>query len=123
MNFVRLLPVVLSLLLLAAHFSRNGLGVAAIGALLLPLLLFVRRAWVARLMQAVLVLGGLEWIRSLAYYAMARHEAGQPWMRLAVILGAVAAVTAASALVFRSSALRERYRLSERTATFERSVS
>jgi hypothetical protein len=34
---------------------------------------------------------------------------GEPWTRMAIILGVVAVITAASALVFRSRALRERY--------------
>jgi hypothetical protein len=36
---------------------------------------------------------------------------GQPWLRLALILGVVAALTLAAALVFRSRALRQRFRL------------
>ena len=38
-----------------------------------------------------------------------RLALGQPWQRMALILCAVAAFTAASALVFRSAALRARY--------------
>jgi hypothetical protein len=36
---------------------------------------------------------------------------GQPWVRLVVILGTVALLTAASALVFRNPRLKARYRL------------
>ena len=48
---------------------------------------------------------------SLALFASARMASGQPYLRLTVILLAVAAFTAASAIVFRQSALRRRYRL------------
>ncbi len=95
---LRALPVVLSALVLAAHFYRaRSLALVAL-ALALPLLLLVRERWSARAVQAGLVLGGLEWVRTLAFFAGQRMEAGRPWTRLAVILGVVAALTALSAL-------------------------
>ena len=112
MNFMRLLPVVLSLLLLGAHFSRAGLPPLALVFILLPLLLFLRKPWVPRLMQVVLVLGALEWVRSTLVYVGQRREVGDSWGRLAAILGAVAFFTLVSAWILsRSVALRKRYRL------------
>ena len=103
---LRLLPVALSAVLLAAHFSRAGLTLGFALALGFPLLLLVRRPWAARTVQVVLLAGALEWIRTAALLAARRVELGQPWLRLVAILGAVAAFTAASALVFRSPRLR-----------------
>lgn len=114
MNALRLMPVVLGFLLLGAHFYRAGLEPVAWLCIALPLLLFVRRWWVARLMQAGLALGALEWVRTLVMFAAARQMAGQPWTRLAIILGAVALFTGLSALVFQGSSLRERYGLTRR---------
>jgi hypothetical protein len=71
-----------------------------------PLLLLLRKPWVPRLFQALLVLGALEWLRSLYALAVLRIAFEQPWARLAVILGAVALFTALSGLVFRSRGLR-----------------
>ena len=98
---LRALPVVLASVVLAAHFfrSRNLLPVAL--SLALPLLLLVRERWSGRVVQGGLVLGALEWVRTLAFFAGQRMEAGRPWGRLAVILGAVAALTALSALAVR----------------------
>lgn len=84
-------------------------------ALILPLLLFVRKSWVPRVFQLVLLLGAIEWLRSLFVFAQMRIAFDEPWLRLAVILGAVALFTALSGLVFRARALRERYRLGEIT--------
>lgn len=109
MKFLRLTPVILSLLLLGAHFYRAGLPVLSgfcAGALLL---LFVRSAWIPRLFQLLLVLGALEWLRSLYFFAAMRIAFGEPWARLAMILGGVALFTALSALVFRSKNLRDYY--------------
>ncbi len=112
MNFLRLLPVILSLLLLGAHFSRAGMLPLTLVCVLLPVLLFLKRPWVPRLMQVVLVLGSLEWVRMILVYVGQRREAGQDWARLAAILGGVVAFTLVSALVFsRSRALRKRYNL------------
>jgi len=111
MNFTRLLPVLLSALLMAAHFSRADNPVLTLSSLLFPLILLVRRPWVARVTQTVLVLGGIEWIRALVAIAGRRQAAGEAWLRMAVILGAVAVFTFASALVFRSKNLKERYDL------------
>jgi hypothetical protein len=109
MNFLRLLPVILSCVLLAAHFSRNGVLLLSLVSLTLPFLLLVRKSWVPRFFQVVLVLGALEWVRRLVALAFERRAAGDEWLRMALILGAVAAFTAASALAFRSAALKDRY--------------
>ncbi len=95
----RALPVVLAALLLAAHFYRSrSLALVAVSLALPLLLLLVRERWSARIVQAGLVLGALEWVRTLTFFAGQRMEVGRPWGRLAVILGVVAALTALSAL-------------------------
>lgn len=111
MNFVRLLPVVISALLMAAHFSRADNLVLVVVALGAPILLFLRKPWVARGMQVVLLLAALEWVRTLISIAVRRQEAGEPWLRMAVILGVVALSTGLSALVFLHKGLKERYSL------------
>ncbi len=109
MMVVRLLPVLLSAVLLAAHFSRHDMPALIPVALLFPALLLVRRPWVPRVVQVILALAALEWIRTAMSLGRARLAAGEPWVRMALILGAVALVTAASALVLRLPAVRARY--------------
>ncbi|MCK4654258.1 MAG: hypothetical protein KAU01_07425, partial [Candidatus Cloacimonetes bacterium] len=58
-----------------------------------------------------LMLAGIEWIRTTVYYARIRIENGEPWLRLAIILGSVAVLNFATVLVFRTKSMRERYRL------------
>ena len=112
MNFVRLLPVILSLILLGAHFLRTGTFLLVALCVALPFLLLARRPWVPKAMQVVLVLAAVEWLRTLGGFAAMRRSQAQPWTRMAVILGAVALFTLLSALAFRSKGLRERYRIS-----------
>ena len=107
------IPVVLSLVILGAHFMRYGNSMGVVGALALIALLVVRRPWVARLMQVVLILGALEWLRTRYELAQVRAALGQPFTRMTIILGVVAAVTFCSALLFQSPALKKIYRLDE----------
>jgi hypothetical protein len=109
-RWLLLLPA-LAALLLAAHFYRAGnlyLVAAAVGVIAL---LAVPRPWAARIVQGALIIGAVEWLRTLAAFAAYRIAMDQPYLRLTVILLAVAAFTAACALVFRQRALRSMYRL------------
>jgi hypothetical protein len=106
-----LLPVVLSLAVLGAHFLRYGSSIGVLAALLLIALLFLRRPWVARVMQVVLVLGTLEWLRTMYELGHMRALQGQPYGRMLVILGIVAVVTLCSALLFQSKTLKTMYGL------------
>ena len=103
---LQLLPVVISLLVLGAHFLRSGSIVLVAPVFVALALLGVRRRWAARVVQAVLLLGAIEWMRTLVQLASWRIQAGQPATRLVVILGSVALLTALSALAFRAARLR-----------------
>lgn len=105
------IPVVLSLVVLGAHFMRYGDTIFVVMAGGLIVLLFVRQPWVARLIQVVLVLGALEWIHTAYGLFQTRAALGEPYGRMLVILGSVAAITACSALVFQSKALKGLYGL------------
>lgn len=111
MNILRLLPAIISFLILSAHFSRAGLPVFSLLFLIVQLLLFIKRAWVARLIQIVLIIGSIEWIRTIVNYVLERQAIGEPYIRLIIILGIVALFTGLSALVFRNNSLKERYKL------------
>lgn len=114
MTALLLAAPVLASLLLGAHFLRSGSSAGVVAALLPIALVFVRRPWAARAAQTILVLGAAEWIRTLALLVEERRAADLPHVRLALILGAVAALTAASALVFETRRLRERYGSAQR---------
>ena len=106
---LQLLPVVLSLMVLGAHFLRAG-NVALVALECVALgLLAVRRPAAARLVQAALVLGAIEWLRTLVTLASWRAETGQPVVRLIIILGGVAAFTGLSALAFQTARMRNWY--------------
>lgn len=105
------IPIVLSLVVLGAHFMRDGNDIFVAVAVLTIALLFVRQPWVARLIQVVLVLGALEWVYTLYGLIQLRAALDQPYARMAIILGTVAAVTLCSALLFQVKELKKTYRL------------
>ena len=109
--FGRLVPVVLSFLLLGAHFSRADLNWLVPVPVLLVIFLFIRTPWSVRIVQVSLVLGALEWLRSMFSYIQIRQETGEDWARLAVILTTVSLLTVLSGLVFFSKRLKEHYGL------------
>jgi hypothetical protein len=113
---LRVVPAGLSLLVLAAHFFRGDAVVVSALLVAAVALLAVPRWWAARLVQAVLLLGAVEWIMTLFHLAFWRAAAGQPIVRLVVILGSVAAATAGAALVLQSERLRAFYGLGRRRA-------
>ena len=104
-------PIVLSVLVLGAHLLRlsNSLPIAGAMVLVLLGLLFVRQPWSARFVQTVLVIGTVEWLRTMLAFAQVRAALGEPYLRLVLILGVVAAVTLCAALLFQSRTLREHY--------------
>jgi hypothetical protein len=91
----------LALWLLAAHFYRADVLVLATVAALAPLLLLIPSRAARLVVQLMLVIGAIEWLRSLAVLAATRMSLQQPWLRMTLILLAVAAFTAAAAWLLR----------------------
>ena len=111
MTFVQLVPLVLGFLLLASHFYRGEHFVLVAASLVAALLVTVRRRWAARAIQGLLALGAVEWVRSAVELVLARAARNEPYLRLALILGAVALFTALSSLLPLTRALRAHFRL------------
>lgn len=104
------IPAVLSAILLAAHFLRNGRLTAALICLIMPFLLVTATKARARLYQAFLALGALVWMFTAAEMALERMAAGKPWIRMAVIMGTVILWNVAAAFLFETKTMRGRYR-------------
>ena len=105
-----LTPAVLSALVLAAHFLRRGQLVACALCLAAASLAFVRKPWAPRLLQAFLLLGVLEWARTLMVLLAERRAEGEPAGKLVVIVGAVIAVALLGAALAGTRRVLERAR-------------
>ncbi len=102
MRHLLLIPIVFAALTQGAHLLRAGYPGLALLAVAMPLLLLVRHPIALRIVQGLLLAGAVEWIRTLAAILEIRKAFGEPWMRMALILGAVALISALSALAAES---------------------
>ena len=105
---MRYIPLVLSCLILAAHHSRGG-EPGLIGLwLTLPFALFFRRRWIDRAVQLMLLAGAFEWGMTVKTIVDVRQMVGLPYMRMALILGAVTLFTALSGLLLETAGRKKR---------------
>jgi len=99
MSFLRILPAQFSLLLITAHFMRLGFPMIIILPLMVLLMLGLLVPWSQ--FRAVLTLPlaaySVIWALTTWNLVQARIADGQPWLRLAAILGSVTLFTAWSA--------------------------
>ncbi len=109
MTLLLLLPTILALLTLGGHFLRYGLYPATIIFVgFLPLLLIDRR-WVARTMQAVLVIAAIEWIGVMNDVVKERTMEGRSPVKSIVILGGTAMFTLVAAALYQTPPLKRRF--------------
>ena len=101
---------VVAALLIAAHFLRVGEFVGVTLCLAAPLLFFVRRRWSLLLLQGLAYAAAGLWLWTAWQIAIERMAFGQPWLRAATILAAVAAISAFAGILLRSQSLQPRYR-------------
>lgn len=109
--FLLLLPIVLSVLAIGAHFFRSGNHMVLLLCFNVLFCLFFRHPLVARGTQLALMLATVEWIRTLVLLVNDRTAQGEDWIRVAFILGGVSLFTIASSFLFMTRPLRERYGL------------
>ena len=106
---LRTIPAVIALLLLGAHFLRGGSLILAAACGLLPLLLLVRRRIALRVVQWVLITGVPIWIHTALVLTRLRMNVGVPWLRMLLILSAVALFTGLCALLLNTKAVKSRF--------------
>jgi hypothetical protein len=109
LTFLLLLPTVLALLTLAAHYARYGLYPLTIGLVALLGLVLVRRRWAARVLQVVLCVAALEWGSVLYDVARERAADGRDARRTGRILGGTALFTLFAAGLYQTPRLRRRF--------------
>jgi len=108
---VRISLIVISALLLGAHFLRAGhLPLLAVCAAS-PLLFVHRRRWSLIAVQIMAYFGAGTWLATALQIIDTRERSGQPWAIAATILLAVALFTLLAGLLLNSPSMRERYPL------------
>jgi len=106
---VRLLPLIFSVILIAAHVMRfNGLYPALL-VLALLLTLFIRSKWTLKGWQIALAAGIVMWAQTTYNIVQMRMAINEPWLRLAIIMGAVIAFTLYSILSLENKKIKAVY--------------
>jgi hypothetical protein len=108
---VLLMPVCLSMLVLAAHFLRAIQPIPTAIYVFLMFFLFMFKPINARLVQLALLMGTIEWISTAIALSAQRAAMGAPATRMLIILGSVAAVTFLSIFLFYTPTLKARFGL------------
>lgn len=112
--WLRALPALLSAVTLCAHFLRQGSLLAALICLGLPAAALVARLdWALLGTRLLMWTGSALWIINAVRMAQGRAGRGEPWHRLAFILGAVALWTAFSAWLLHGKTFSSRLRAPE----------
>ena len=89
MLIIRLLPLIFTQLLFAAHIMRSFGIIWAIAVLILLFTLFIRRDWILRLWQIIIAFDVIDWIRTTIVFVQLRLAVEMPYLRLLIIMGAV----------------------------------
>lgn len=105
----RIIPYVFMILLLSAHFSRAGNPVLMFLVLGIPFLFFVRKAWVIQALQVVAYAATIVWVFSIYEYVVQRIMNGDDWLRLMIILLAVALYSAWTGYFLTAGKFKEYY--------------
>jgi len=106
---LRIVLLIISSLLLGAHFLREGKIFLTVLYLVLPLLFFLKKKWSLILLQIFIYAGVLVWVQTLISLIVARIDMGAPWLRMAIILGVVILITLISGLLLNSRLIKEKY--------------
>jgi hypothetical protein len=96
--------------LIAAHFLRSGSLIPMALCLATPLLFLARRRWSLLVLEGLAYTAAAIWLVTAWQLVAERRLFGEPWMRAAIILLAVAAVSALAGVVLRGTSVRRRYR-------------
>ena len=102
MKVLAIIFAILASLILAAHFLHAWILPLVGFFVLLPLVLLIRRNGAVRFVQVMLMLGALEWLRTMLALLSERQAEGREWMRMVFILGGVELFTVLSAVLLQS---------------------
>ncbi len=106
---IRIIPLIVSSILLGAHFLRDGNLILAAACVLIPLLLLIKKPWSLLATQGLMYVGVVIWLYTAYTMIQVRQFLGQDWSRLAIILGTVALFTLFSGLQLNSAVVKKRY--------------
>ena len=110
---LRIVLTVIASVFIAAHFLRAGDFILVALCLATPALFFVRQRWSLLVLEGLSYGAAVVWLVTAWQIVEVDKAIGKPWLRAAIILGAVAAFTVLSGFLLRSKTWRARYPAAE----------
>ncbi|MFQ6678750.1 MAG: hypothetical protein ACE5D0_10610 [Fidelibacterota bacterium] len=107
---LRLIPLIISWLILAAHFLRYGNILSALLCIMVPLLLIIPKRIILHIVQWFTFAGVLLWIKIGIDLVKLRFAFHDDYYRLAIIMTFVALFTFVSGLTLYHESFRRVYR-------------
>ena len=107
--FLRILPMIVSCLLLGAHYLRAMNVWVAVGCVLIPWFLLIKARWSLIVVRVFLYIGVVIWIDTTMRIYQKRVLLGMPWLRSVIIIGAVTLFTLLSGLILHTKKAQEIY--------------
>lgn len=109
MRWYNITTVILSYIVLAAHFLRPGNIFLALVSLGIPFLLLIRRRLALRIVQTGLYAGGLVWLATLGGYIIQYSNMGRDMTRMIIIILSVTGFTLLSAILLNAKSVLGNY--------------
>jgi hypothetical protein len=106
---IRVIPLILASLLLAAHFLRDESLMLTFMCGMVPLLLLIKKRWSWLAVQLLTYAGAAVWLYTTITLVQERIYWGIPWSRLAMILGGVALFTSWAGYLLNAAPVKEKY--------------
>ncbi|MCX7771063.1 MAG: hypothetical protein N2202_08290 [Proteobacteria bacterium] len=101
--------IMLCSMFLSLHFFRMGLLLLTLISLSLIPLSFIRKKWSLITIKLIILLGTLDWIRTLFRIIKDRMHEGRPWLIAFIILSIVILIHISTLLVLRKRAVKEKF--------------
>ncbi|MEW6112179.1 MAG: hypothetical protein AB1664_08625 [Thermodesulfobacteriota bacterium] len=106
---LRIIPLLIASLLLAAHFLRHGDIGFVVLCVLVPLLLLIKNRRSLIFVQFSAYAGAAVWVYTALQIVRERMMFGRPWGVAVIILGTVALFTIFAGLLLNSRAIKNKY--------------
>ena len=106
---LRILPLIISAVILAAHFLRSYSLVPMALCLIAPFLLFIKQRWVLVIFQGLSVFAAGIWLIALYGIIQDRNYQGRSWLASGIILGLVIIFTLFSGYCLSSTQVKYKY--------------
>ena len=106
---IRLIPLIISFLLLGGHFLRSGHMIFASLSIFAPLLLLIKKRWILLFVQWLTYSGVIVWTYTTFSLVQQRRMAGAPWVRMLLILSGVSVLTLFAGYLLSSDIVKRQY--------------